>query len=318
MVSGWSKTFPNWEFCCCNCGGISELSKKARFLSRSAELLEGRCGIRIPPLNPEELRSVSFQLREPVSTVARKVALSILTPDGKTERITLNLAAITVPKTAKALTIDGDLSDWPAGTQVVLDQHNAVVREKALWGEKERKIRSELRYAWDDNFFYTGVTVYKEKLNSNPDASKPGDVWQYDSFQLCLDPLHNGKPEDLAFSDDDFEYSLGVVAGKPVVFCRTGSSAVYDSLMKAPGIVPEVRFAVRTEPGKTVYEAAFPRQAVSPFLLRTGSLMRSSIIVNLREEGKRIGYLELTPGVGDVKSPGKWMDTVLVPQEQEF
>ena len=246
------------------------------------------------------------------------MALSILAKDGKPERITLNLAAITVPKTAKALTIDGDLSDWPAGTQVVLDQHNAVVREKALWGEKERKIRSELRYAWDDNFFYTAVTVYKEKLNSNPDASKPGDVWQYDSFQLCLDPLHNGKPEDLAFSDDDFEYSLGVVAGKPVVFRRTGSSAVYDSLMKAPGIVPEVRFAVRTEPGKTVYEAAFPRQAVSPFLLRTGSLMRSSIIVNLREEGKRIGYLELTPGVGDVKSPGKWMDTVLVPQEQEF
>ena len=281
-------------------------------------LIDGPVEQTVDALNPEELRSVSFRLREPVSTSARKVALSILAKDGKPERITLNLAAITVPKTAKALTIDGDLSDWPAGTQVVLDQHNAVVREKALWGEKERKIRSELRYAWDDNFFYTGVTVYKEKLNSNPDASKPGDVWQYDSFQLCLDPLHNGKPEDLAFSDDDFEYSLGVVAGKPVVFRRTGSSAVYDSLMKAPGIVPEVRFAVRTEPGKTVYEAAFPRQAVSPFLLRTGSLMRSSIIVNLREEGKRIGYLELTPGVGDVKSPGKWMDTVLVPQEQEF
>ena len=83
--------------------------------------------------------------------------------------------------------------------------------------------------------------------------------------------------------------------------------------MKAPGIVPEVRFAVRTSAGKTVYEAAFPRQAVSPFQLRAGSLMRSSIIVNLREQGKRIGYLELTPGVGDAKSPGKWMDTILLP-----
>ena len=40
---------------------------------------------------------------------------------------------------------------------------------------------------------------------------------------------------------------------------------------------------------------------------------RSGIIVNLHERGKRIGYLELTPGVGDSKSPGKWMDTVLLP-----
>ena len=276
-------------------------------------MIEGPVEQVLPALNPEELRSVSFRLREPVSTAARKVALSILANDGKNEKITLNLAAVTVPKTPKALTIDGDLSDWPAGTPVVLNQNNAVVLEKDLWGEKEKKVRSELRYAWDDNFFYVAVSVFKDSLNANPDAGKPGNLWKYDSFQLCLDPLHNGKPGDLAFSDDDFEYSLGMVAGKPVVFRRTGSSAVYDSLMKAPGIVPEVKFAVRSEPGRTVYEAAFPRQSVSPFQLRAGSQMRSSVIVNLHEHGKRIGYLELTSGVGDSKAPGKWMDTVLLP-----
>ena len=217
-----------------------------------------------------------------------------------------------MPK-AEGLTIDGKLNDWPAGAPIILDQRNAVVREKSLWREKERKIRAELRYAWDDNFFYLAVTVFKADLNGSPNMSKPDALWLYDSLQLCLDPLHNGKPDDRSFSDDDFEYSLGVVAGKPTVFRRTGSSAVYDSLLKAPGIAPEVRFAVRSEPGKTIYEAAFPRQAVSPFQLRAGSLMRSSIIVNLHEQGKRIGYLELTPGIGDTKSPGKWMDTVLLP-----
>lgn len=286
---------------------------RIRIRVEDRSMIDGPVEQLLPALNPEELRSVSFRLREPVSTAARKIALSILLPDGKSEKIMLNLAAVTVPKTNKALTIDGDLSDWPVGTPVVLNQKNAVVLEKALWGEKEKKVRSELRYAWDDNFFYLAVTVFKESLNANPDAGKPGNLWKYDSFQVCLDPLRNGKPDDLAFSDDDFEYSLGMVAGKPVVFRRTGSSAVYDSLMKAPGIVPEVRFAVRTNAGKTVYEAAFPRQAVSPFQLRAGSLMRSSIIVNLHEQGKRIGYLELTPGVGDSKSPGKWMDTVLLP-----
>ncbi len=276
-------------------------------------MIAGPAEQRLPALNPEELGSVSFRLKERVSTTARKVALSLLTPEGKTEGITLNLAALTVPKSAKTLTIDGDLSDWPAGTPVELTEKDAVVLEKALWGEKERKIRSELRCAWDDNFFYLAVTVFKESLNAASDAAKPGNLWKYDSIQLCLDPLRNGNVDDQAFGDDDFEYSLGMVAGKSVVFRRTGSSAVYDSLTKAPGIAPEVKFSMRSEKGKTVYEAAFPRQAVSPFQLRSGSLMRSSVIVNLHERGKRIGYLELTPGVGDSKSPGKWMDTVLLP-----
>ena len=278
-----------------------------------AHRIEGPAEQRLAALEPEGSCFAAFRLKKAVSTDPRKIALTVSLPDGKEEKIELNLTVLTVPKAAKKLKIDGDLSDWPAGNPVILDNRKAVVLQKALWEEKERKIRAELRYAWNDNNLYLAITVFKDSLNVNPDASNPGNVWQYDSFQLCLDPLHNGKATDLAFSDDDFEYSLGVVAGKPTVFRRTGSSAVYDSLLKAPGIAPEVRFAVRSEPGKTIYEAAFPRQAVSPFQLRAGSLMRSSIIVNLHEQGKRIGYLELTPGIGDTKSPGKWMDTVLLP-----
>ena len=74
-----------------------------------------------------------------------------------------------------------------------------------------------------------------------------------------------------------------------------------------------MKFAFRREDGKTVFESAFPRQTVSPLKLATGSLMRTSIIINLMEHGKRIGYLELTPGIGDAKSPGQWMDAVLIP-----
>lgn len=290
----------------------TKIADGVRVRVENAAMIDGPSEQHFSTLGPEELRSVSFRLKDAVGPAPRKISLMLLSPDGYTEKINLNLAAVTVPK-AEGLTIDGKLNDWPAGAPIILDQRNAVVREKSLWREKERKIRAELRYAWDDNFFYLAVTVFKADLNGSPNISKPDALWLYDSLQLCLDPLHNGKPDDQSFSDDDFEYSLGVVAGKPTVFRRTGSSAVYDSLLKAPGIAPEVRFAVRSEPGKTIYEAAFPRQAVSPFQLRAGSLMRSSIIVNLHEQGKRIGYLELTPGIGDTKSPGKWMDTVLLP-----
>lgn len=90
-----------------NCRNLSTKKlDRIRIRVEDRSMIEGPVEQVLPALNPEELRSVSFRLREPVSTAARKVALSILTPDGKTEKITLNLAAVTVPKAAKALTID--------------------------------------------------------------------------------------------------------------------------------------------------------------------------------------------------------------------
>ena len=88
-----------------------------------------------------------------------------------------------------------------------------------------------------------------------------------------------------------------------------------DSLPKNCGVVDplEVPFAVKKYSDRIVYEAAFSRRAVSPFKLKAGHSMRWNIIVNLNNGKGRIGYLELTDGIGGKKRPGQFMDLVLLP-----
>ena len=75
----------------------------------------------------------------------------------------------------------------------------------------------------------------------------------------------------------------------------------------------EVHSAIRIHLDRTIYELAFTPRAVSPFKLKAGHSMRWNIIVNLNNGKGRIGYLELTDGIGGKKRPGQFMDLVLLP-----
>ena len=278
-------------------------------------MISGASEVGIARILPEEKATKVFRLNSTVTTTPSHLTVEAIcnVPAGK-ETMKLNLQGLLVPKTATPIRIDGDLSDWTSATvQAWLTAKNAIILEPALWGEKENSIKASLQYAWDNDYLYIAVTVYKISFNPKPDGGKSDDIWKYDSLQVCFDPLCNGVPGNIGFSDDDFEYSLGMADAKPVVYRRTGSSAVYDSLLKAPGITQDVNLAVKHDKEKTVYEMAFARRAVSPFKLVARAKMRSSILININENGKRIGYLELTPGIGKDKLPGMWMDTILLP-----
>ena len=276
------------------------------------DLIEGNPVRDIESVEIEESKDCFFRLKNAVGLEKTVLPLKI-SASGKTIRMNTNLCALMIPKTESGLQIDGDLSDWKTFADAELTGRNAVILEKKLWTDAEKKIRAKLRYAWDENYFYIAAELFKNTFNESPLSAPLSSIWNSDSLQVCFDTLHNGQPEQTGFQDDDFEYSLGVAGGKPVVFRQTGSSSVYDSLPKPPGKISDVKFAVRREDGKTFFEAAFPRQTVSPLKLAPGSLMRTSLIINLMEHGKRIGYLELTPGIGGAKSPGQWMDAVLIP-----
>ena len=284
----------------------------------TAGAVDGSAEYRLDAIGGEGSKDLEITLRDNITVADRKVRV-LVEVDGRDERHEMewNLRAIIARRTARALAIDGDLSDWPEGTEVIrLDKRNRDPRVGRNWSEAEDRITANLRYAWDDDFLYISAEVFKPELFTLPDLADADRLWEYDGLQVCFDTLRNGSADISGIDDDDFEYSMGMASGRPVVFRRWGSTAKYDSLSKTTGVLPEgeeVVFAVRKFPGRVVYEAAFSRRAVSPFKLVRNAAMRIGCIVNVNNGKERAGALELTPGVAYDKCPGMWMDMVLLP-----
>ena len=98
-----------------------------------------------------------------------------------------------------------------------------------------------------------------------------------------------------------------------MVYRNVASLALYDSLNKTIGeLKGEVETSVRNNSGKTIYEIRFVPRAISPFRLKAGASMRFNVIVNMNNGKERIGWLQLTPGIGETKKPGLFMDLLLM------
>ncbi len=262
------------------------------------------------PVAPEEYGNVTFRLQDPVSLNDRPVHVKVDVPAIKqSKEYDWNLRAVLAPKAAKAPVIDGDLSDWPAQAKEI-----PLTRKTKLghWTAAEDNVRATARLAWDPENLYLAVTVFKNGYVESPVGTS--GLWLADGIQFAFDPIRNASKDVKGYQDDDFEYAAALVKQQPVVFRNVASAATYDSLGKEIGVINEVRRAIRIRPDRTVYEFAFPRQSVSPFRLQAGEAMRMNVLVNIGNKKGRAGYLQLTPGIGDMpKRPGLFMDLVLMP-----
>ena len=279
-------------------------------------VINGTAVKNITAIQGENSKKTTFDLQKKLSTTPVKIKVLAEIPAHKEKQEKeITLRGIIARKVAEPLKIDGDLSDWPANTAVIrLDSRNTDKRDHRNWGEKENRIKANLRYAWDDNYLYISAEVFKPELYPHQSESSANKMFQYDSIQVCFDTIRNARETDF-IQDDDFEYTLGLIGKKARVFRRWASAASYDSLAKEPGILnySEVPVAVRKYADRTVYEAAFSRRAVSPFRLEKNACMRVGTLININNGKERVGYLELTPGVGYAKHPAEWMDLVLLP-----
>ena len=288
--------------------GRTPMSGEIRILTPNVARTEKAAFAAIPG---EGRQTVRFEAVEPIRPADRQVEVAVSVSGKEERKLTFNLRSILVPRAKKPLKIDGNLSDWPADSEFArLDAKNAVGTGK---GDAQvlKRTNADLRLAWDDDFLYLAATTDKPECVAN--TISPSRLWSGDGLQIAFDPLRNATPELAGYQDDDYEFSAGLFEGKPVVYMHNAATARHDSVDKPLGIAPSVRCAIRTEGGKTVYELAFPRLLVSPFRLRPDSAMRFNIIVNVNDGKERVGWLELTPGIGQQpKRPGLFTDLVLL------
>ncbi len=257
----------------------------------------------------ESEKQIGFSTTKELSTGSLPVKARVEFAGNKKE-IEFNLRAIIPAYAAKELKLDGNLSSWPAMKPIVLDQKNLVKRSS--WGKGDTAPKAELYFAWNEDDLYLAVKVFKSKNNEAPTGIAA--LYSGDGIQFAFDPLNNAAKDQLRYQDDDYEYSIGAVKGKLCVFREHVASVIYDGLEKKKGIIDEneVRRAIYVTPEYTLYQLAFPRQSVSPFRLAAGNSMRLNVLININNGKSRIGYLELTPGIGKTKMPGQFIDMVLL------
>ncbi|MGN0877993.1 MAG: glycoside hydrolase family 44 protein [Oligosphaeraceae bacterium] len=275
-------------------------------------LVSGLQTIPFADIPAEETATVEFRTRQPISLTPASAQLRIDVPAlNQHETLTEPLRALFVPKATSPITIDGSLDDWRDTPSITLTSRNAV--QSVPWTDAMKRATVDFRCRWDDDRLYLAFHVRKDGFHP-VDTLGEAATWQGDGIQLALDTIANAAKGTAGYQDDDFEYALSLYQGKPMLLRQAGSASTYDSLPKPLGRTDQGDCAIRQTPDGVVYELALPPISISPFRLVPGSATRFSFIVNLNDGNQRIGWLELTPGIGQSpKRPAQFLDLILLP-----
>lgn len=258
-------------------------------------------------LAPEACVKYAFHTQTAIGLKEQTLKAEALLASGQRITKAFTLKGIFPARSGSKIIVDGNNRDWSAVTQ---SQPLTCRTKLNSWTPAEDSTTASAKFAWDPDYLYVLVTVNKGSIQESS-MKTAGTLFLGDSVQIAMDTIRNATPGQIGFQDDDFEYSIGNLNGKTLVYRHFASAPSYDSLEKQIGIAQDVKAAVSVKDGKTVYEIAFPRRAVSPFRLEPGSAMRINVLVNIANAKGRAGYLELTPGIGAAKQPGKFMDLIL-------
>lgn len=285
--------------------GVRPLQGEA-FLSLGGKRLNAA----VPGIAKGETRRIPFRSPVRFSTTPVNGNLN-LTLNGRKFEESLSLKSFFTPYAGK-ITVDGSLDEWKNVSGALLRSPNDRMNPAdTVWSAQDNAATAEIKTAWNEEGLYFAVVVNKAEFH--PETGSSARLWQGDSLQIAFDPLKNGKRDGLRYDGDDFEYAIGLFKGKPMVYRNVASLSLYDSLNKSIGeLKGEVEAAIRTESGRTIYEIRFVPRSVSPFVLKAGSSMRFNVIVNMNNGRGRIGWLQLTPEIGETKRPGLFMDLLLM------
>ena len=91
-----------------------------------------------------------------------------------------------VPKLKAAVTVDGDLADWPSADRAMVKYPDCA--EFGIPPNKDR-FEAQVAFAWDDQNLYFAADVKEDELVCE---AKADEVYKDDAVELFVDPLGDG------------------------------------------------------------------------------------------------------------------------------
>ncbi len=201
----------------------------------------------------------------------------------KSEEVSLDKFAgwkLSPLKKVEGFAADGSQEKWAALPAADLPAIPSQVQIPKWQGDKDLSFR--LQAAWDDSNLYLGITV-RDNVHL---AQASGEMWRKDSVQIAFASASGFGPE----------YGLALVEGTPEVFRWSAGDAV-DS-------VSAVKLNVSRKGETTFYDVALPWTSI--WAKRPDGPFRMDVIVNDCDESERLGWIELTPGIGKTKDQTKF------------
>ena len=186
--------------------------------------------------------------------------------------------------------IDGEIADWKGLERIEFSEWQENKAEKPA---ESSDLSASMAMAYDARNFYLLVEV-ADDIHYEPFAA--GQAWMGDSVQLAFetDPTgeHNRAEMDFALSD----FGEEIETLRPL---NTIDSA-------------EVRYKIRRDGDKTIYEIAFPLSALHVQDRGPGKRLGFSLLVNENDTGAREGYLRWSDGIGNGKYPEQYGQLLFV------
>ena len=195
-----------------------------------------------------------------------------------------------VPKAKNTISIDGILDEieWknaPVRYLNHVDQFYAFKRSEFPtvqdWTGAD-DLSAEIRYLWDNNYFYVSVKVKDEIAGKILHAD--ADLWQQDGLQFLIDPMRTSK-----YKVGKYEYTVGEGTKGVQTWCTLSADGAAPT-----GNVSEIQVAIQhgqKGTGDITYEIAFPWSRLAPFKPNVGENLGFTLIVNEDDGNGRDAFM---------------------------
>ncbi|MBN8215551.1 MAG: hypothetical protein J0L75_02865 [Spirochaetes bacterium] len=222
-------------------------------------------------------------------------------------RRVLRLPSLLVPKAAKAIAVDGDLSDWDDAPWMTLGEEALSKNFSAKLphqGAADFGARVALR--WADGGLYLAARVRDDVAFQK---GNPNTLYERDSLQLYFDLGNNASPQVHAYDKDDVVYAIGLdESGRAVANLEKSPGTRYIGANNVEtGLDADVKVACRSLPDGYAYEVFFPSFTLPFLAIKPGSVFGVSLLLNDNDGAGRKQGLTLGPkGTEPFGEPSLW------------